>query len=159
MPTLSTYVESKTNNLAMVGIVLSQYGLWQAIIRLPLGIVSDWVGRRKPFIIGGFVLSALGAWLLATTGHINGMLVGRAITGLAAGTWVPLVVLFSSLFPPADAVKASALLSFVSSFGRVLATGITGSLNDPERRKPASADHFKAGNIPLILQNLGYCLL
>lgn len=130
MPTLSTYVESKTNNLAMVGSVLAQYGLWQAIIRLPLGIVSDWVGRRKPFIIGGFLLSALGAWLLAATNHVNGLLIGRAITGLAAGTWVPLVVLFSSLFPPAEAVRASALLTLVGSVGRMLSTGVTGSLND-----------------------------
>jgi len=130
MPTLSTYVESKSNNLAVVGTVLAQYGLWQAIIRLPLGIVSDWVGRRKPFIIGGFVLAALGAWLMATTNQVNGLLIGRAITGLAAGTWVPLVVLFSSLFPPEEAVRASALLTLVGSVGRMLATGVTGSLNE-----------------------------
>ncbi|MCJ7549332.1 MAG: hypothetical protein MUQ30_06600, partial [Anaerolineae bacterium] len=36
VPTLSVYVESKTSTLASVGVVLSMYGLWQAIIRLPL---------------------------------------------------------------------------------------------------------------------------
>ncbi len=41
MPTLPTYVQSKSDNLAMVGIVLSMYGLWQALLRLPLGIVAD----------------------------------------------------------------------------------------------------------------------
>ncbi|MBC7315868.1 MAG: hypothetical protein H5T70_05570, partial [Chloroflexi bacterium] len=46
-PTLPTYVASKTDNLAMVGVVLSMYGLWQAVTRVPLGILSDWVGRRK----------------------------------------------------------------------------------------------------------------
>ncbi|MEW5956467.1 MAG: hypothetical protein AB1801_02000 [Chloroflexota bacterium] len=38
VPTLPTYVHSKTDNLALMGTVLSMYGLWQAIIRLPLGI-------------------------------------------------------------------------------------------------------------------------
>lgn len=129
-PTLPTYVESKVDNLAMVGLILSMYGLWQAIIRLPLGIVSDWVGRRKPFILGGLALGGLGAWLLGTAESGSALLVGRAITGLAAGTWVPLVVLFSSFFPPQDAVRASALLTFIGGIGRIAATGVTGTLNN-----------------------------
>jgi len=60
---------------------------------------------------------------------VNGLLVGRAITGLAAGTWVPLVALFSSLFPADQTVKSTAMLTLVGSVGRMLATGVTGSLN------------------------------
>jgi MFS family permease len=130
VPTLPTYAESKSDNLALVGVVLSMYGLWQAIIRLPLGISADWLGWRKPFIIVGFVLAGLGAWTMGVAEDVNGLIVGRAVTGLAAGTWVPLVVVFSSLFPPHEAVRASAMLTFVGSVGRVLATGITGSLNE-----------------------------
>jgi len=51
------------------------------------------------------------------------------VVGFAAGTWVPLIVLFSSLFPPKEAVRASALLTLVSSVSRMVATGVTGSLN------------------------------
>ena len=129
VPTLPTYVEGKTANLAVVGIVLSMYGLWQAIIRLPIGIAADWAGRRKPFILFGLLLVGLGAWLLGTAQGVNGLTVGRTITGLAAGTWVPLVVLFSSFFPPEEAVRASAILNFVAFGGRMLATGLTGTLN------------------------------
>lgn len=129
-PTLPTYVKSKTSDLALVGVVLSMYGLWQAIIRVPLGIASDWLGKRKPFILMGFALTALGAWVMAVAPGVNGLMLGRAITGLAAGTWVPLVVLFSSLFPPRDAVRASALLTMVGSVARMIATGLTGVLNE-----------------------------
>ena len=129
MPTLPTYVETKADSLAMVGVVLSMYGLWQAIIRLPLGIVSDWTGRRKPFIVGGFALAGLGAWIMGTSDQVNGLLVGRAITGLAAGTWVPLIVAFSGLFPPEDAVKASSMLTLIGSVGRTLVTALNGTLN------------------------------
>ncbi|MEA3408086.1 MAG: MFS transporter [Chloroflexota bacterium] len=128
-PTLPTYVEMKTENLAMVGVILSMYGLWQAIIRLPLGIVSDWVGQRKPFVVTGLGLVALGAWLMGISDGAKGLLIGRAITGLSAGTWVPLIVLFSSLFPPQESVRASSLLTLVGSVGRLLATGVTGWLN------------------------------
>ncbi len=130
VPTLPTYVESKSDNLALVGVVLAQYGLWQGIIRLPLGIAADWLGWRKPFIVGGLALCGLGALIMGTASGMNGLIVGRAITGLAAGIWVPLVVVFSSLFPPHEVVKATAILSMVGSIGRVMATGVTGSLNE-----------------------------
>ena len=130
VPTLSVYTKSKTDNLALVGVVLAQYGLWQAVTRFPLGILADWVGRRKPFIIGGFALAGLGALLMGTAGTINGLLVGRAFTGLAASAWVLLVVAFNGQFPPEDAVRATALLTGVNSIARVVATGATGTLND-----------------------------
>jgi MFS family permease len=130
VPTLPTYVQSRGEDLALVGIVLSQYGLWQAFIRLPLGIAADSLGRRKPFIVAGIVLAGLGAWLMGAAEETGGLLVGRAITGLAAGTWVPLTVAFSSLFPAAQAIRATAILTFVGSAGRMIASGVTGSLNE-----------------------------
>jgi len=129
VPTLPTYVQSKSDNLAMVGIVLSMYGLWQALIRLPLGIGSDWLGKRKPFIIGGLTLVALGAVVMGTADDATGLLIGRAISGMSAATWVPLIVVFSALFPPEDAVKATSLITLIGTVGRVLATSVTGSLN------------------------------
>jgi len=130
VPTLPVYAQTKTQDLALVGTMLSMYGLWQMIIRLPVGIFSDWVGRRKPFIVVGLSLSALGAYWMGRAAGIQGMIVGRATTGLAAGTWVPLVVVFSGLFPPAEAVRATALLNIISSTSRLVSTTSTGFLNE-----------------------------
>lgn len=130
VPTLPVYAEERIGDLALVGVVLSMYGLWQAVVRLPLGITADWLGRRKPFILLGFVFSALGAWLMVSAAGYEGLLAGRAVTGLAAAAWVPLTVLFSSLFPANEAVRAAAILSMINSISRVFATGITGSLNN-----------------------------
>jgi MFS family permease len=130
VPTLPTYVESKTGSLAVVGIVLAQYGLWQAIVRLPLGITADSLGRHKPLIVIGFGLSALGAVVMAEAGDVTQLGMGRAITGLAAATWVPLVVVFSALFKPHETVRATAMLTFIGTSGRVLATATTGALNE-----------------------------
>ncbi len=130
VPTLPVYAQTRTDNLALIGVVISMYGLWQAIIRLPLGIAADWLGRSKPFIIAGMVLVGLGAWVMGTANGINGLIVGRAITGLAAGTWVPLIVMFSSFFPHAEAVRATAVLTLVLSVSQLIATGLTGWLNE-----------------------------
>jgi MFS family permease len=130
LPTLPVYARTKCETLALVGVALSMYGLWQAVVRLPLGIAADWLGWKKPFTIAGFALAGLGAWGMGTADSAGGLIVGRAVTGLAAGTWVPIVVAFSSLFPPQESVRASALLTLVGSAGRILATGVNGTLND-----------------------------
>jgi MFS family permease len=129
VPTLPVYTESKAGSLAMVGTVLAMYGLWQAVLRFPFGIIADWFGRRKPFILLGLVLSAVGAYIMSTTTTIDGMIVGRAITGLAAASWVPLVVIYSNLFSPGEAVRAAAILTLVNSISRMFATALNGSLN------------------------------
>jgi MFS family permease len=129
LPTLPTYLQSKVNDLSLVGFVLSMYGLWQAIIRLPLGIASDWLGWRKPFLIVGLALSGVGAWMLATSNDMLGLTIGRAITGASTGTWVVLVVAFSALFPPEETVRASSLLMMANSLGRIVATATTGLLD------------------------------
>ncbi len=112
-----------------MGIVFSRYNLWLALVRLPLGITADWLGWPRPFIITGFTLAGLGARIMDTAEGVNGLRVGRAITGLAAATWVPPVVAFSGLFPPDEAVQASALLTAVGTVGRVLAMIVMGLLN------------------------------
>ena len=124
VPTLSVYAATKTENLALVGIVLAQYGLWQAVTRFPLGIAADWIGRRKPFILAGFALGGLGALWMGLTGSINGLIIGRALTGLAASVWVLLVVAVNGQFPPEEAVRITALLSGVNSVARMAATPI-----------------------------------
>lgn len=130
VPTLSVYAKTKTTDLALVGIVVAQYGLWQAVVRLPLGITADWLGRRKVFILLGCVFAIIGNWMMGSSNTIDGLIVGRAITGLAAGAWVTMTVTFSSLFPPGEAVRATAILTTVNSTCRMIATLATGPLND-----------------------------
>ncbi|HUZ17771.1 MAG TPA: MFS transporter [Spirochaetia bacterium] len=129
VPTLPEFVRRHSPTLAAVGVVLSMYGLWQGVVRIPLGVTVDATGRGKPYLILGFILTALGAVVMAKGTTVTSLTVGRAITGLAAGTWVPLIVVFSGYFPPKQAVFATSLLTMSNSFGRILATSATGVLN------------------------------
>ncbi len=129
VPTLPTYVKTKTVNLSMVGLVLSMYGLLMAIFRLPVGIAVDSVGWGKPFIIGGLLFGALGAFTMGKGSSLGTIAVGRAFTGVSAATWVPLLVVFSSFFSPEEAIYSSTMLTFTSSFGRMVGTSLTGLLN------------------------------
>jgi MFS family permease len=128
VPTLPVYVKSKVNDLALTGVILSMYGLWQIFARMPSGIISDWIGWRRPDILLGMALVGLGAWILSQSQTATGLLIGRSITGIGAGAWVPLVVLFTSLFPPKDVIKATAILSAVNSVGRIVGSASNGFL-------------------------------
>lgn len=130
VPTLSVYSEEVTRDLSVVGTIISMYGLWQAFARYPLGILSDLVGRRKIFIILGFVASAVGAFVMMNANGKWGLIFGRGITGLSAAVWVLIIVGFASLFPPETAVKMTAMMNITNAFGRALATGTNGLLND-----------------------------
>ncbi|MCX7839188.1 MAG: MFS transporter [Anaerolineae bacterium] len=129
LPILPTYLQSKVTDLSLVGFILSMYGLWQALVRIPLGVAADWWGRRKPFLIIGLALGGLGAWMLAVSDDAFGLALGRAITGASTGVWAVLVVAFSALFPPEESVRATSLVMIANSLGRIIATSSTGVLD------------------------------
>lgn len=130
VPTLSIYIQNRTSNLALTGYILSTYGLMGLLIRLPLGIVTDWIGRCKLTVIFGMVMAGVGALLMVTSNSPMVMAAGRALTGLAAGAWVPMLVMYSNLFPVSKVVKSAAVLTVVLSLSRMLATSLTGWLNN-----------------------------
>ncbi len=67
----------------LAGVALGIYGLTQALFQIPLGMLSDRIGR-KPVIIGGLVVFALGSVLAATASSIEGVILGRALQGAGA---------------------------------------------------------------------------
>jgi MFS family permease len=129
VPTLPNYARTFTDDLALIGLIIAMYGLWQAVVRLPLGITADWAGRRKPFIALGLALSAGGALIMGSAHTPAALLAGRSVTGLAAATWVPLTVVFSALYPPKEAIRATTALTLTSTVGRLAATAANGPLN------------------------------
>ena len=57
---------------AMIGLALGVYGLTQALLQVPLGWLSDQIGR-KPVIVGGLLLFAGGS-VLAAVRRVSGVL-------------------------------------------------------------------------------------
>ncbi|GAB2181370.1 MFS transporter [Denitratisoma sp. agr-D3] len=68
------------DNLTLVGIALGAYGLTQAIFQIPFGMASDRFGR-KPVIIFGLLLFALGSAVAAMAPDIYWSIAGRVLQG------------------------------------------------------------------------------
>lgn len=67
----------------LVGLAIGAYGLTQALLQIPFGMLSDRYGR-KPVIAGGLLLFALGSVIAALADTITGIIVGRALQGSGA---------------------------------------------------------------------------
>ena len=71
------------SSIYLLGIALGVYGLTQALLQIPFGLLSDRFGR-KPLILIGLILFALGSVLAATAESITGLIIGRALQGAGA---------------------------------------------------------------------------
>jgi len=67
----------------LIGIAVGAYGLTQAVLQIPFGMLSDLIGR-KPVIFGGLILFALGSLVAALAEDIGGVIAGRALQGSGA---------------------------------------------------------------------------
>ena len=68
---------------ARVGLAMGIYGLTQACLQIPFGLASDWWGR-KPVIVAGLVMFALGSFVSAWAPDLHWLIAGRAIQGAGA---------------------------------------------------------------------------
>lgn len=68
---------------ALLGLALGMYGLTQALLQIPLGWLSDQIGR-KPVIVAGLLLFALGSVVAAVSDSIGGIILGRTLQGAGA---------------------------------------------------------------------------
>ena len=125
VPVLSVYARTLGAPLTLVGLVVGIYGATQMIIRIPIGLASDLIGRRRPFILAGLVASGLGCLGLAWSPNPWFLVGSRAMLGLGAATWVAFSVLFASYYPLHRSAQAMSLISFVNGAAQALA-GLAG---------------------------------
>lgn len=67
----------------LVGLTLGIYGLTQGLLQIPFGIASDRWGR-KPVIVVGLLIFAVGSFLAACADQIVLVMLGRALQGAGA---------------------------------------------------------------------------
>ncbi len=67
----------------LMGIALGAYGLTQAILQIPAGLMSDHYGR-KPVIYISLLLFALGSFIAASADNIYWIIIGRVVQGAGA---------------------------------------------------------------------------
>ena len=109
LPILALYMDNYPGfNPLLLGLCLGIYGLTQAALQIPLGLLSDKIGRR-PVIIGGLLVFVLGSLVAAWAETSTGLIVGRAIQG-AGAIASTLMALVSDLTSEENRTKAMATI-------------------------------------------------
>lgn len=103
-----------------IGIAIGIYGLTQAVLQIPYGMLSDRFGR-KPLIIVGMLVFMAGSIVCALADSIEMMILGRAIQGMGAVA----AVLMATV---ADLVSEQFRLRAMSIVGITIGLSFTASL-------------------------------
>ena len=111
LPVFSPYahgLKGAAEHPMLVGIALGAYGLTQALLQIPFGMLSDKIGR-KPVIAAGMLLFAIGSVIAATSDSITGVLIGRVIQGSGAVA-AAIIALVADLTREEHRTKAMAMI-------------------------------------------------
>lgn len=108
---------------ALTGLAIGVYGVTQALLQIPAGLLSDRIGR-KPVIVGGLLVFAFGSVLAALADSIWLIILGRALQG-AGAIAAAIMALVADLTREQHRIKAMAMIgmSIGLSFALALILG------------------------------------
>ena len=108
--------------------VVAAYAIPQVLLRIPIGIWSDNLGRRKPLVAAGIIITAVGALWLGLAANPWQLFLARLTTGMGAATWVVFTIYFTAYYRPESSGRAIGLINFVQGGSLVVATAGGGAL-------------------------------
>ncbi|WP_447554911.1 MFS transporter [Vreelandella sp. EE22] len=84
LPVLALYADTLSGaSPLLIGVALGVYGLTQATLQIPFGLLSDRFGRKRIIAIG-LLIFGLGSVVAAMADSIGGIIAGRALQGAGA---------------------------------------------------------------------------
>ncbi|MDD2427549.1 MAG: MFS transporter [Eubacteriales bacterium] len=127
-PSLFTpYLENVGATLTQAGVILGGYGFTQMFLRLPLGLWSDYLQKKKIFVIAGLASALISALGLISTRDIFLIFIFRALAGVAAAFWVQISALYMN-YNADRATEAVSHVSFVNSGAIIISTFVGGQV-------------------------------
>ncbi len=139
LPVLSIYASEFPGATSfLVGLAIGAYGLTQAFLQIPYGLLSDKIGRI-PILIFSTVVFILGSLLAAYASNehnIHLLIVGRLLQGMGAVSSV-VIALIADLTRPE--IRTRAMATIGASIGMAFAFGMV--------LGPWIASHFGLGGV------------
>ncbi len=112
---------------AGLGLALGAYALPVLFVSLPLGRLSDRIGRR-PLLLAGMLLCVAGSLLIAFADSLPVLVAGRAVQGVgSAASWIAALALVSELAPPGRKGEAIGFALAANSVGAIAGPAPAGS--------------------------------
>lgn len=100
MPFTTPFLLAQKVSADLVGVVIGVYGGIQVLLRFPLGIGADLIGKHKPWIIIGCLCSGLASVIRCIEPSGEGFLVANCLSGVASSVWMSFMLLYTQGLSP-----------------------------------------------------------
>ena len=102
IPTLSVHAHSLGASHSEIGVIISAFALAQLLTQIPMGRLSDWIGRVY-MVVFGFGLTALAATLYHFATSSGEFMLLQAVAGVGGGClWPPLMAMLTENADPSE---------------------------------------------------------
>ena len=129
VPQLGSFAKNLGASYRMIGLIAGSYGISQTLLRIPLGVASDMLGKRKIFIVIGSLVTVASAFLMFLAPSPVMLLIGRFLAGIAAATWVNFTVMYASYYEYDESPKAIGIINSVNRAGQFIAMLVGGIIS------------------------------
>jgi DHA1 family solute carrier family 18 vesicular amine transporter 1/2 len=112
----------------MIGLLFASFGVTLLGVSIPIGSISDRIGRKGP-MVGGLIVLALSTVLFAFADSLPWLFAARLAQGAAdAVTWVVGFALIADLYGPAERGRVMGFVMSGTSFGLMIGPSLGGWL-------------------------------
>ena len=121
LPVFALYAEKLPGATPLLtGLAIGIYGLTQAVLQIPFGLLSDRIGR-KPLLVVGLALSGVSTAVLGLTHTLPVFLTLAAVAGAASGVYnSPQQAAVADIIGKARGGTAIATFQMMSDFGSIV---------------------------------------
>lgn len=128
-PVFGVYLEQVGFSYSAIGVILGSYGITQVLLRLPLGILSDYLQNiRKHLLVSGFLMALASNLIFVFFDSFIMVLIARLLVGMTASAWVMATVLYSYYFSAGHSAKAMGTMQFITVGTQFFGMAISGYL-------------------------------
>lgn len=120
IPFQNTYLNACSVSTNMIGIIIGAYGISQCLLRLPIGLFADSVGKHKLFILSGIFFAGLASIIRVFLPDGIGFLIANILSGIASSMWISYMVHFTEFFSINEQQKATSIIILVNNLGMLI---------------------------------------
>ncbi len=99
VPFLTPHLAAMGVAASLSGVILGAYGFSQLVLRIPVSVSEDCLGRHRLFMTSGLLSVVVGSSLPIFFDSPAAYLISRTLAGVGASTWVSFTVAFTGGYP------------------------------------------------------------
>lgn len=120
IPFQTPYLTSCNVSSNMIGIIIGCYGISQCLLRLPVGLFADSIGKHKLFILSGIAFAGLASIIRVFFPGGYGFLIANIFSGIASSMWISYMVHYTEFFSYNEQQKATSIIILVNNLGMLI---------------------------------------